>query len=58
MKIEWSDRYQALGMPYPDPKTVCRGQCEGTGFVPTKNGVFVLCPKCKGTGKRRLKPGR
>ncbi len=30
------DRYTALGIPYPDPKTVCKGQCEGTGFVPIR----------------------
>ena len=55
MKIEWSDRYKALGIPYPDPKTVCKGQCEGLGFVPKDNGEIVICPKCKGTGKRRKK---
>ena len=32
--VEFTDRYQALGIPYPDPKTVCRGHCEGTGWVP------------------------
>ena len=32
--IEFTDRYQALGIPYPDPDTVCHGQCEGTGWVP------------------------
>ena len=31
-----TDRYQALGIPYPDPKTVCRGACEGTGRVPVQ----------------------
>lgn len=31
---EATDRYQALGMPYPDPETMCPGQCEGTGWVP------------------------
>ena len=30
--IEVTDRYAATG--YPDPKTVCLGQCEGTGRVP------------------------
>lgn len=43
--IEFSDRYTALGIPYPDPKTMCLGQCEGTGFVPIhareKDPVFV-----------------
>lgn len=34
--IEFSDRYSALGIPRPDPKTVCRGKCEGTGMVPLK----------------------
>jgi len=29
-----TDRYAALGIPHPDPKTMCRGQCEGTGIVP------------------------
>ena len=33
-EIEFTDRYTALGIPYPDPETVCRGQCEGTGWVP------------------------
>lgn len=32
--IECTDRYKALGIPYPDPKTMCQGQCEGTGWVP------------------------
>ena len=31
---EITDRYQALGIPYPDPETMCLGQCEGTGIVP------------------------
>ena len=29
-----TDRYKAIGIPYPDPETMCDGQCEGTGFVP------------------------
>ncbi len=32
--IIWEDRYTALGLPYPDPDTVCKGQCEGLGVVP------------------------
>jgi len=31
-KLEFTDRY--TGMPYPDPKTMCDGQCEGMGVVP------------------------
>ena len=34
--IEYTDRYRAMGIPYPDPATVCNGQCEGTGLVPIK----------------------
>lgn len=37
-KIEFTDRYQALGIPYPDPKTMCKDQCEGTGWVPHCKG--------------------
>ena len=33
-KIEITDRYQALGIPYPDPETCCPGQCEGIGVIP------------------------
>lgn len=29
-----TDRYQELGIPYPDPETMCKGQCEGVGLVP------------------------
>ena len=36
VELEFTDRYQALGIPYPDPKTQCKGHCEGTGFVPIK----------------------
>jgi len=36
--VESTDRYKALGIPYPDPKTMCKGRCEGTGYVPVKFG--------------------
>ena len=32
--FEFTDRYKALGIPYPDPKTCCKGHCEGTGMFP------------------------
>ena len=32
--MEFTDRYKALGIPYPDPMTCCLGDCEGTGWVP------------------------
>jgi hypothetical protein len=36
--IEFTSRYEALGMPLPDRDTMCRDQCEGTGWVPCKQG--------------------
>ena len=61
--IESTDR-QALGIPYPDVATMCKGDCEGTGWVPIHSAVawhetrclvkhFVKCPDCGGTGRRR-----
>ena len=35
----FTDRYQALGIPYPDQKTMCKGQCEGTGWVPVRGEI-------------------
>lgn len=32
--IEFTDRYKALGIPYPDPATMCKGPCEGIGWYP------------------------
>ena len=32
IEIEFTDRYQALGIPRPDGD--CQGECEATGFVP------------------------
>jgi hypothetical protein len=34
--MEVFDRYSALGIPLPDPATMCQSQCEGTGWVPVK----------------------
>ena len=39
--IEVTDRYKAMGIPYPDPATVCKGQCEGTGLVPIYHSIGV-----------------
>jgi hypothetical protein len=76
--VEFTDRYEALGIPYPDLDTVCKGQCEGTGVIPVyinshqpdltlqiawkemhdkyphecDGWHFVICPTCKGKGKR------
>lgn len=38
--VEFTDRYDALGIPRPDPLTACQGPCEGTGLVP----VFIDTP--------------
>lgn len=32
-EIQFTDRYEATGIPYPDPETMCR-RCEGMGFYP------------------------
>lgn len=34
MNIEFTTRYDALGIKEPNPETMCNGDCEGTGFVP------------------------
>lgn len=36
-ELEFTDRYKALGIPYPDPLTMCDGDCEGTGWVPVRS---------------------
>lgn len=33
-KIEFTDRYSALGIEPPTPETCCAGDCEGIGRVP------------------------
>jgi hypothetical protein len=44
--METTDRYKALGVPYPDPETMCKGQCEGLGvvpiYMPAKNPTSVF----------------
>ena len=35
----FTDRYKALGLPYPDPQTMCQGPCEGTGCYPEDDPV-------------------
>lgn len=32
--MEFTDRYQALGIPYPDESKMCKGGCEGIGVYP------------------------
>jgi hypothetical protein len=39
--IEYTDRYQALGLPQPDPETMCHGPCEGTGVYPVRRGDWT-----------------
>ena len=66
MEIEFTDRYQALGIPYPIPSEMYSGDCEGIGWYTTKEKwewppnaepdeigyVFVKCRVYNGTGKR------
>ena len=40
-KFEFTDRYQALGIPYPNTRTMCKGQCEGIGLYPVKNDEHI-----------------
>ena len=41
-ELEFTDRYDALGVPRPYPETMCRGQCEGTGWYPENDQNSVL----------------
>lgn len=34
--LEFTDRYAALGIATSDVKTMCDGDCEGTGMVPIR----------------------
>ena len=36
MQNDATNRYEALGMPEPDPATMCPDECEGTGWLPVK----------------------
>lgn len=49
--LEFVDRYMALGIPYPEPETVCKGQCEGTGFVPIQGGSLRGELRCEGNSE-------
>ena len=41
-ELKFTDRYQALGIPYPDVDTMCKGQCEGTGWYPENDQEDAL----------------
>lgn len=36
-----TSRYEALGMPLPNSKTMCKGDCEGTGYYPVWWHVLI-----------------
>jgi hypothetical protein len=42
--VEYTDRYQALGIAEHDIATVCPGDCEGTGMVPIYVGPSWIRP--------------
>ena len=63
VEIEFTDRYQALGIPYPEPETMCGGQCEGTGWVPIhysedKEPWRSLWIKAEDKKREQIKMGR
>jgi len=41
VEVEFTDRYKALGIPYPKKETMCLGQCEGTGLVPIYGKNYI-----------------
>lgn len=52
------DRYSAAGIDYPDPKTVCGGECEGMGVVPVFMNRAVIdhkhnCLNCISEGSEK-----
>jgi hypothetical protein len=52
--VTFTDRYQALGIPYPEAATICRGHCEGTGYVPVKVGGSGACSPSEETDPELL----
>lgn len=42
--VEFTDRYAAIGMPYPNRETMCLGECDGTGYVPIKKSHSLKEP--------------
>lgn len=58
--IQFVDRYDALGIKKPDPQRMCKGNCEGTGYVPVNNPEFKFPEDdkthCYPTDKTPLEP--
>ena len=40
--MDFTDRYKAIGIPYPDPETMCQGPCEGVGIYPENDPASAL----------------
>ena len=59
-EIEYTDRYEALGIKKPDPQKICKGNCEGTGYYPAFNPEFKFPEDdkthCYPTDKTPLEP--
>lgn len=59
-EIEFTDRYEALGIKKPDPEKMCKGHCEGTGYYPAFNPEFKFPEDdrthCYPTDKTPLEP--
>lgn len=47
--LQFTDRYEALGIERPSLLTVCRGHCEGVGVVP----VFIDSPTAAAERKKQ-----
>jgi hypothetical protein len=48
--MEFTDRYKALGIPYPNLDTMCKGPCEGVGYYPENdptNRLWILAEREK-----------
>lgn len=39
--MNMTNRYEAIGIEYPNPDTMCIGDCEGTGFYPVQSVGFI-----------------
>ena len=42
--MQVTSRYEALGIPLPNPKTMCKGECEGTGWYPIQGRNRITLP--------------
>lgn len=53
-EFEFVDRYSATGTPYPDPATMCEGDCEGMGCYPHRLTLSRITNQEEDTEDNRL----